>query len=64
MNNHAPEQQIIRPSQLQAQYGVSRSNAYRLMGKNQFPKLIKLSVRSVGWSKKILDAHFGLTSEN
>lgn len=51
---------IIRPAQLQSAYGMSRSNAYRLMKLGKFPPLKKLSERSVGWSKAILDKHFGL----
>jgi len=52
---------IVRPSQIQAQYGMSRANAYRLMNLGQFPPLLQLSERTVGWSKGVLDKHFGLT---
>jgi len=55
------QQFIVRPSQIKSQYGMSRSNAYRLMAQGKFPPLLKLSERSVGWPKATLDKHFGLT---
>jgi len=53
---------IIRPSELQALYGISRSTAYRLMNLGQFPPLMHLSPRCRGWYKSILDDHFNSIS--
>jgi len=55
---------FIRPSEIQSVYGISRSTAYRLMALNQFPQLITLSPRCVGWSVSELDAYFGLIPKN
>ena len=55
---------LIRPSEIQAVYGVSRSSAYLWMGQGKFPKLVHLSPRCRAWRKADLDAHFGLTGDN
>ena len=52
---------LIRPSEIQSVYGVSRSAAYLWMGQGKFPKLVHLSPRCRAWRKADLDAHFGLT---
>jgi predicted DNA-binding transcriptional regulator AlpA len=52
---------LIRPSEIQSVYGVSRSSAYLWMGQGKFPKLVHLSPRCRAWRKADLDAHFGLT---
>jgi predicted DNA-binding transcriptional regulator AlpA len=52
---------FIRPSEIQAVYGVSRASAYRWMAEGKFPKLVSLSERCKGWKKSELDKHFGLT---
>ena len=54
------EKVIVRPMELERMYGVSKGTAYRLMGENKFPQVIKLTERSVGWKKTVLDQHFGL----
>ena len=55
---------LIRPSEIQSDYGVSRSSAYLWMGQGKFPKLVHLSPRCRAWRKADLDAHFGLTGDN
>jgi|SaaInl4_135m_RNA_FD_contig_61_1277582_length_300_multi_2_in_0_out_0_1 predicted DNA-binding transcriptional regulator AlpA len=55
---------LIRPSEIQSVYGVSRSSAYLWMGQGKFPKLVHLSPRCRAWRKADLDAHFGLTGDN
>ncbi len=52
---------LIRPSEIQAVYGVSRSSAYLWMNQGNFPELVHLSPRCRAWRKADLDAHFGLT---
>jgi len=52
---------LIRPSEIQAVYGVSRSSAYLWMSQGNFPELVHLSPRCRAWRKADLDAHFGLT---
>ena len=54
---------LIRPSEIQSVYGVSRSSAYLWMGQGKFPKLVHLSPRCRAWRKADLDAHFGLTGD-
>ena len=45
---------LIRPSEIQAVYGVSRSSAYLWMGQGKPPKLVHLSPRCRAWRKAIL----------
>jgi len=52
---------LIRPSEIQSVYGVSRSSAYLWMNQGKFPELVHLSPRCRAWRKADLDAHFGLT---
>jgi len=52
---------LIRPSEIQSVYGVSRSSAYLWMSQGNFPELVHLSPRCRAWRKADLDAHFGLT---
>ena len=52
---------LIRPSEIQSVYGVSRSSAYLWMNQGNFPELVHLSPRCRAWRKADLDAHFGLT---
>jgi prophage regulatory protein len=42
-------QQIIKLAAVIALTGLSRSSIYLLLSKNEFPKQIKLSTRSMGW---------------
>ena len=67
-NNSIPrtldQRALIRPSEIQSVYGVSRSSAYLWMGQGKFPKLVHLSPRCRAWRKADLDAHFGLTGDN
>ena len=55
---------LIRPSEIQSVYGVSRSSAYLWMNQGKFPELVHLSPRCRAWRKADLDAHFGLTGDN
>jgi predicted DNA-binding transcriptional regulator AlpA len=52
------QKMIVRPSELQAIYGISKSTAYRMMRKGTFPKLVALSPRCKGWNKEELDRYF------
>jgi len=52
------QREIIRPSEIQGLYGISRSTAYRLMKVGKLPKLISLSPGCKGWHKRELDTHF------
>ena len=51
---------IIRPSEIQGIYGISRSTVYRQIQQNKFPARVQLSPNCVGWNKEDLDKHFGL----
>ncbi len=53
---------FIRPSEIQAIYGISRSTAYRLMSNDKFPKLICLTEKCRGWRKQDLDIHFNVVA--
>lgn len=46
---------IMRLPQVSAVTGLPRSTLYLYMSRNQFPKPIKLGVRSVGWVKAEID---------
>ena len=40
---------ILKLPLVESRTGISRSEIYRLMHKNKFPKTISLGKRSVGW---------------
>lgn len=45
----AQAQAIIRLAEVRARVGLSRSEIYRREALGEFPKRVKLGVRSVGW---------------
>jgi prophage regulatory protein len=47
---------IIRPNQLQGEYGISKSTAYRLAKEGKFPRPRKLTPKASGWIRDELDA--------
>jgi len=49
---------IIRPSEVQALYGISRTTVHRQMNKNIFPASFYISPGCKGWFKDDLDNHF------
>ncbi len=40
---------ILRRPEVERRVGLSRSQIYLLMSKNQFPRPVKLGARAVGW---------------
>ncbi|WPL19890.1 putative transcriptional regulator [Thiorhodovibrio winogradskyi] len=46
---------IIRPADIKAASGYSRSHAYSLMKRGEFPQAVKLGARAVGWLKSDID---------
>jgi prophage regulatory protein len=47
---------ILRRNEVESICGLSCTTIYRLMGKGEFPRQIKISPRSVGWLESdILD---------
>ena len=46
---------ILRLPDVLQRCGLSRSSLYALMAENQFPKSVKISMRSVGWVESDLD---------
>lgn len=46
---------IIRPADIKLVTGYSRSHAYALEKKGEFPRRVKLGARAVGWLKSDLD---------
>jgi len=51
-----PNEKILRLRPVLARTGLSRSMAYDLMAKSQFPKPISLGARAVGWLESEIDA--------
>lgn len=51
-----PNENILRLRSVLSRTGLSRSMAYDLMGKDQFPKPIGLGARAVGWLESEIDA--------
>ncbi len=47
---------IIRMNQLMKQLGLSRSSIYRLRAQGDFVPVIRLGVRSVGYSEEAITA--------
>ena len=43
------EVQILRMAEVKKRIGLSRSTIYRLVAANQFPRPIRLGLRSTGW---------------
>ena len=48
--------QVIRLGQVKAMTGLSRSTIYKFMSHKQFPKQIKLGLKSSGWLLDEVDA--------
>lgn len=49
-------EKILRLRPVLSRTGLSRSMAYDLMAKEQFPKPISLGARAVGWLESEIDA--------
>ena len=43
---------ILRRQHVEAQTGLSRSNIYDLIAREEFPRPIKIGARAVGWIEK------------
>ena len=54
------QREFIRPFEIQARYGISRSTVYRLMKLGKFPPSISLTERCTGWRRSTLDKHFAI----
>jgi len=48
-------EKILRLRPMLSRTGLSRSMAYELIGKDQFPKPISLGTRAVGWLESEID---------
>ena len=48
--------QVIRLGQVKAMTGLSRSTIYKFMSHKEFPKQIKLGLKSSGWLLDEVDA--------
>ena len=48
------EDRYIRIKELALMLGISRSNIYKLMKDNKFPKLIKLTERTIVWRLSVI----------
>jgi predicted DNA-binding transcriptional regulator AlpA len=58
MNKSAPSKQFIRPSDIPAIYGISRSTVFNWIRSEKLPQPKRLSARVIGWDKATLDAIF------
>lgn len=47
--------QILRRAEVQVRTGLARSSIYAAMAAGNFPKPVKLGVRSVGWIEGEID---------
>ena len=47
---------ILRRPAVEDRTGLPRSTIYYLMARNEFPRPIKLSARSVGWDSESVEA--------
>jgi len=52
MNNKT---QILKRSEVEKRYGLSRSTIYRLVERGEFPKPVRLTSHSVGWLESQLE---------
>jgi len=52
---------FIRPGDIQAVFGISRSTAYRLIKEGDFPQTVKISQRCTGWHIETLKKYFKCT---
>lgn len=48
-------QSILRLPQVQARTGLARSTIYALIARNEFPRPLKLTAKSVGWSSTVVN---------
>ncbi len=46
------DNRILRLPEVKSVTGLSRSSIYLSISKNEFPKPIRLGIRSVGWSER------------
>ncbi len=51
-----PNEKVLRLRAVLSRTGLSRSMAYDLMSKEDFPKPISLGARAVGWLESEIDA--------
>ena len=47
---------ILRRKQVEARTGLSRSAIYAAMARNEFPRPVRLTAKSVGWKSDSVDA--------
>lgn len=47
---------ILRRAAVEEMTGLSRSTLYRMMDRNNFPRLVRLGQRAVGWRPKVVEA--------
>lgn len=52
MEAHRPQRKFIRMGAVLDKVGLSRSQIYKLIAEDQFPKQIGLGGRSVAWSEE------------
>jgi len=50
--------QIYRRTDIEKQFGISRSTIYAMMAEGRFPKPVKLADRAVGWLEEDLKNWF------
>ncbi|MEM0934990.1 MAG: AlpA family phage regulatory protein [Pseudomonadota bacterium] len=55
-NELRPRGRILRPSEVIARCGMSKSQVYSLIARKQFPPFVKLSERASGMPENWLDA--------
>ena len=49
------ERRILRLDEVEAKSGFKRAHIYSLMKKGEFPQLLRLGVRAVGWDSTEID---------
>ena len=53
--NHPTANEIVRPRQIKAIVGLDRSTVHRMMKAGKFPQAIRLSEKTIGWPRYVLD---------
>lgn len=54
-DGHKAERRILRRPEVEVRCGFKRAHLYKLISNGQFPRLLRIGVRAVGWDSVAID---------
>ena len=51
----AQEKRLLRIDEVLEMVGISKSVLYEMIGREQFPRPVRISLRAVGWRQRDID---------